>query len=190
MNEIIKPGPEQERPSNELPFINSYDLLHYATWLTYPEYSKVDCVDLSKVISAPGLSSWEEAKAKLPLDYLRQRYEMLRSRRTTPQNTVLLKYHDGYIVEGNAGIYVASAKLLQAETIEANVIPINFYQIHARTEAEKQIMEDRRNMGLWTGEVNSDSPTPDWYEGPWVFARNMEKAKEVFDKIGNTSTTY
>jgi hypothetical protein len=161
----------------------------------------MDEVPVERIISAPNMESW--GKVDRSEDYLARMIKDIRSGKLDLKKIeppYLNEYGGGYMVGSDGRTRVAVSKMEGLETLGAEVKQVVPDRVVVFSHKDFETLEERRRDGLWTGEIHEESAEGlnDWgidfyatgkiekYNGVWVFARDMERAKTAYDSIGVT----
>lgn len=176
-----------------LPFMELGDLVTYASVDT--DEPVLEQVDVERVVSAPNASDWT-------LDNPERVYRLSQAILTGEVDLNTMEPPKLFYIAGVYGVLhdgrhrVAATKLIGLEksspAIRAEVSPIKpFTQVFAFTQEEHNELIRRREMGLWQGNIEggsndfvptgfASSGTIESYIGPWVFSKDMDKARALY----------
>ena len=184
------------RQLEALPFIETSRLFTFSELATQKP-PIITAVNVDKIMSAPNVSNWALGDHERVIGLL----EAIRSEEIDLEHMELPQLFDvcglyGILNEGRhrtaamklQGIRSSSPQLIKAEVL--TVKP--FKQVFAFKEADYLEILKRRNDGLWQGSIDGGPSNTSFsgfyasgeiesYVGPWVFSREMDKAKTLFE---------
>jgi len=181
----------------QLPFMELDDLITYASIET--EDPVLSQIEVEKVVSAPNATNWtiEDSERVYGLSQLVKSGEINLDSMEPPK---LFCVNGLYGVLHDGRHRVAAKKLIGLEQPEHNEIRAEvsqvkkFTKVFAFSQEEYDELLRRKEEGLWQGNIeggpNNSVPTGfaalgtiENYVGPWVFSRNMEKAKLLYNSL-------
>lgn len=178
----------------QLPFIEIGDLITYAT--INAQIPTVAVVDVNSIVSGVNVDNWAlgDPNRVVELSKNISSGEVVLEKKELPE---LFELNGLYGVLHDGLHRVAAMKLINLDhppqTIRAEVSTIKpFTEVYSLTEDGYLELLKRRELGLWQGSIEGGpssssfsgfyaSGKVDSYVGPWVFSRDMEKAKALFE---------
>lgn len=151
---------------------------------------EIEEVPLNRVVSAIALNNWASVSGNLPFDVDTLSSLVHSGNGSYSEPPFLLQYWGIYIVDG-PGMRIAARKYRGFNgKISAYVIPIDIAGVVAPYKEDYEILMKRKEEGLWNGTLITDDAFKlihaigqvKSYKYPWVFARDMEKAKDIYSK--------
>ena len=182
------------------PFIASRDLLCYSGYAKPLSITRqLEYVPVAKIISAPVIEHWGAVKdQKRTNAYLVAMIDALHAGRLNLEREPpeLQEYGGAYVVTADGITRCAVAKLLGMQRIPAEVEHVHAsLACRASTKDGYNTLLQRHREGLWQGSLTlytsimlrrflrAAGEVTD-YEGVWVFAKSMEKAKKMYQTVG------
>jgi hypothetical protein len=193
---------EYLRTLESAPFIASRDLLCYLDYAKPLSITRQrEYVPVAKIISAPIIENWGAVKDHRRTNaYLVAMVDALHTGRLNLESEPpqLQEYGGAYLVTSDGITRCAVAKLLGVQRIPAEVEHVHAsLACRASTKDGYNILLARQAAGLWQGNLTvyysskslfrrflrATGEVTD-YEGVWVFAKSMEKAKKIYQTVG------
>jgi hypothetical protein len=179
-----------------LPFIDADNLMAFMDQVQQPP--RIARVEVHRIISAQLIDNWGDIE--LNPNRIEQILNAVQSGKLDLDKIEppsLFELGGAYAINADGRHRVAVAKILGLKDVRAEVYPSKPEKVMAFSEDDYEIIKSRLEQGLWIGaiEPSANDSSRAWgnfyasgpitdYEGMWVFSRNMERAREVYQTVG------
>lgn len=178
---------------SKLPFIETTDLMHVAIYKGGKEENTQVPVD--KIIGGLNIESWDKI-ARYRNIYISRMIEAIKSgeldlKKDPPS---LIDWGGAYLVIEDGNTRCGVSKMMNLESIPAKVVTgITLDQLAVFSLNDYQVLLSKREQGMWSGSleiVDYGSSSfyakgkVEFYEGLWIFSKEPEKVKEIYQQIG------